>query len=238
MLMGDSMMQSLAPQTYKSYINRKGLHFISSARFSTGLSDPNYFDWPKSMHRTMELKRPDLVVIFIGANDGVPLVEGKKVLYPGKSSAWKTAYAGRMKQVLDIAKKFNCKVIWIGLPPMGPRYRSMQSVIETQREYCRENGIIFLDTNPFMGNDKGGFMAHTTNTSGKTIRIRMKDQCHLTGEGNDLLLNHLRPIIEQHIYHFRQNNPRRCLSQNELNSIKKATRETSINPIRSSNEKK
>ncbi len=238
MLMGDSMMQSLAPQTYNSFINRKGLHFICSARFSTGLSDPNYFDWPKSMLRTMEQKRPNLVVIFIGANDGVPIAEGKKVLYPGTSAAWKTAYAEKIKQVMDIAGQFGCQVIWIGLPPMGPRYRSMQFVIDTQREYCRENGITFLDTNPFMGNSEGKFIAYTTNASGKTVRIRMKDQCHLTDEGNHLLLEHLRPIIEQHIYHFRQNNPDCCLSQGELNSIKKASREVSINPMRSSNKKK
>ncbi len=237
MLMGDSMMQSLAPQTHKAFLNRKGLHFIFSARFSTGLSNPNYFNWPESMRRTMEQKRPNLVVIFIGANDGVSIVEGKKVFYTGHSG-WKAAYAEKMKQVVDIAAQFNCKVIWIGLPPMGPRYRAMQSVIAAQRDFCREKGITVLDTNAFMGDSKGDFMAYTTNAKGKTVRIRMKDQCHLTVEGNELLLEHLRPMIEQHIYRFRQNNPRRCLSQNELNSIKQASRETSINPMRSSDKKK
>lgn len=237
MLMGDSMMQSLAPQTHRAFSKRKGLHFIFSARFSTGLSDSNYFDWPESMRRTMELKRPNLVVVFIGANDGVSIVEGRKVYHIG-NKGWKEAYACKMKQLGDIAAQFGCKLIWVGLPPMGPRYRAMQSVIAAQRDFCRENGITYLNTNPIMGTPKGEFTAYATNARGKTVRIRMKDQCHLTDEGNALLLEHLSPMIEQHIYRFRQNNPRRCLTPDELNRIKNATRETSINPMRSTNKEK
>ena len=239
MMMGDSMMQSLAPQAYKSYyINRQGLHFIFSARFSTGLSNPDYFNWPESMRNTVEQKRPHLIVIFIGANDGVPIVEERKVLYPAQNAPWKAAYARKMQQVLDIAQEFGCKLVWIGLPPMGPRYQAMKRVIASQREVCREKAVTFLDTNPFLADSNGQIMVYTTNSRGKTVRLRMKDQCHMTGAGNDLILKYLNPIIEQHIYDFRQNNPQRCLSPKEMEQIQKARWEVSINPMRPKNKKK
>jgi hypothetical protein len=143
-----------------------------------------------------------------------------------------------MQQVLDIAQEFGCKIVWIGLPPMGPRYQAMKRVIASQREVCREKAVTFLDTNPFLADSNGQIMVYTTNSRGKTVRLRMKDQCHMTGAGNDLILKYLNPIIEQHIYDFRQNNPQRCLSPKEMEQIQKARWEVSINPMRPKNKKK
>ncbi|MDO5473224.1 MAG: DUF459 domain-containing protein, partial [Akkermansia sp.] len=219
MFMGDSLMEDLGPATHRALRQRHGLSFILAAKFSTGLCRPDYFNWPENMENVVREGKPNLIVVFMGANDGMPIRWQGKVQHPVYGEPWRAAYREKMREVFDIAKRHGCEILWVGLPPMGGRYAHLLKQTEiSQRTACSEHGIEYLDTIPIMGDENGEFRAYITDATGKTIRIRRKDKEHLSPDGNKLLVSHLLPRIEKRISLFRNKNPHKRLSDKEANA--------------------
>lgn len=216
MLLGDSLMEDLGPAMHRSLRHRKGLHFILTAKYSTGLTRPEYFNWPENMENAVASTRPDIIVFFIGANDGMPIKKDGRTIYPNSGEAWKSAYRTKMAELFEIGRRYNCGMIWVGLPPMGSRYaRVLEQTAQAQRDGCDEHGIRFFDTVPILGDENGNFRTYMTDSKGKAIRLRARDKEHLSPIGNKLVIEQLLPILEQNIAEFRNNHPEKRLSEEE-----------------------
>jgi hypothetical protein len=216
MLMGDSLMEDLGPRTHRTLRDRHGLSFILAAKFSTGLCRPDYFNWPQRMEEVVREHKPNLIVVFMGANDGMPIVWQGKVQHPTYGEPWRDAYREKMREVFDIANRHNCEIIWVGMPPMGGRYANLLKQTEkAQRAACEEHGIEYMDTIPVMGDENGEFRAYMTDANGNIVRLRRKDKEHLSPEGNMVVVNMLLPRIEKKILEYRNNNPQKLLSEKE-----------------------
>lgn len=219
MMVGDSLMEDLGPRTHKQMSKRKGLEFIISAKYSTGLCRPDYFNWPNHLREQVEKRSPDLVVFFIGANDGQPIKEGRHSVYTG-GPAWKEAYMRKMDEVIGIVRGAGADVIWVELPAIGGRYAKLLHDNQiAQREYCETHGITTLLTDPLFSGEWGKFEAFGS-YHGRTVRLRRKDLTHLSPEGNMKVLEHLMPIIEQRLTAFYKAHPERHLSEAEVAQIK------------------
>lgn len=222
-------MEDLGPTTHRTLRNRKGLHFILSAKYSTGLSRPDYFNWPEHMQKAVSTTRPDLIVFFMGANDGMPIKVSGRNIYPNNGAAWKKAYIAKMAELFAIARRHGCDMLWVGLPPMGSKYaRILAQTAQAQKEGCVEYGIRFLDTAPILGDAAGKFRSYMTDRHGNTVRLRAKDKEHLAPAGNKLVVEHLLPILEQKIADFRKKHPERCLNAGEMARPGRATLESTI----------
>lgn len=216
MLLGDSLMEDLGPAMHRSLRHRKGLHFILTAKYSTGLTRPEYFNWPENMENAVAATRPDIIVFFIGANDGMPIKKGGRTVYPNSGDAWRKAYRTKMSELFEIGRRYKCEMIWIGLPPMGSRYaRILAQTAQAQRDGCDEQGIRFIDTVPILGDENGQFRTYMTDSRGKAIRLRTKDKEHLSPIGNKLVIEQLLPVLEQSIAEFRNKHPEKRLSEEE-----------------------
>lgn len=216
MMLGDSLMEDLGPTTHRTLRHRKGLHFILTAKYSTGLSRPDYFNWPKNMEKAVSGTRPDIIIFFMGANDGMPIKMNGRNIYPNSGEAWKSAYRAKMGELFEIGRRYNCEMLWLGLPPMGSRYaKILAQTAQAQQEGCREHGIRFIDTAPVLGDENGKFRTYMTDSSGRTIRLRDKDKEHLADAGNKLVVEQLLPILEQSIADFRKKHPEKQLSEQE-----------------------
>ncbi len=88
------------------------------ARVDTGLSRPDYFDWPAELRIDLANQQPQLVVIMMGANDAQGLVNGSTVTRFG-TPAWNAAYGRRVGAFIDEANAGGAHVLWVGLPPMA-----------------------------------------------------------------------------------------------------------------------
>lgn len=217
MLLGDSLMEDLGPAMHRSLRHRKGLHFILTAKYSTGLTRPEYFNWPENMENAVVATRPDIIVFFIGANDGMPIKKDGRTVYPNSGEAWRAAYRTKMDELFEIGRRYNCEMIWVGLPPMGSRYAGiLAETAQAQRDGCNEQGIRFVDTIPILGDENGKFRTYMTDSRGKTIRLRARDKEHLSPVGNKLVIEQLLPILEQSIAEFRNKHPEKRLSEEEL----------------------
>lgn len=216
MLLGDSLMEDLGPAMHRSLRHRKGLHFILTAKYSTGLTRPEYFNWPENMENAVAATHPDIIVFFIGANDGMPIKKDGRTVYPNSGEAWRSAYRTKMVELFEIGRRYKCEMIWIGLPPMGSRYaRILAETAQAQRDGCDEQGIRFVDTVPILGDENGQFRTYMTDSQGKAVRLRTKDKEHLSPIGNKLVIEQLLPVLEQSIAEFREKHPEKRLSDEE-----------------------
>lgn len=118
LLIGDSMMEDFGPVLQRTLHRRKELKFVQAGKHSTGLVRPDYYDWPLSLTDYLKKHKPDIVVVFMGANDPQPIRENKK-FYNTCSKEWKDAYSRRVKEMVDISTSHGARVLWVGCPSWG-----------------------------------------------------------------------------------------------------------------------
>ncbi len=219
LMVGDSLMEDLGPVTHRAMRQRKGLEFIVSAKFSTGLCRPDYFNWPEHLTEVVEHYHPDIVIFFLGANDGTPVRVGKRAV-PTGGEAWQAAYGDKMAEVINIARQSGADVIWVELPAMGGKYsKVLRETQIAQCSYCENNGIPILHSDLAFSGEWGIFEPYG-DFNGSRTRLRRQDLVHLTKEGNQKLLGLLMPLLEQHLCAFYVSHPERHLSPEEVKQIR------------------
>ena len=80
----------------------------------TGISKSGLVDWGKLSTRQVAERKPDAVVVFIGANEGFPLPGpgGKNVDCCGPD--WAAAYANRVRRMMDTYRQGGAaRVYWL-----------------------------------------------------------------------------------------------------------------------------
>lgn len=218
LMLGDSLMEDLGPMMHRMMRHRKGLEFIISAKYSTGLCRPDYFNWPRHMNNVVRRYLPDLVIFFIGANDGMPIRQGNGLVPTGRET-WRAAYAAKMDELVGIARSVGADIIWVELPAVGGTYNKLLHQTQVaQRTYCESNGITTLRTDPFLSGEWGRFEPYG-DYHGSYTRLRTKDQTHLTRQGNLKILEHLLPVVEQRMSEFYAKHPERWLTAGEVSRI-------------------
>lgn len=214
MMVGDSLMEGLGPVLHRVMIDRKGLEVVVTAKYSTGLCRPDIFDWPATMRQVVSSRKPDLVIFFIGANDGQPIKEGRKFV-PTGGKDWRDAYARKMDEMVSIAREQGAGVIWVELPAMGGRYNKLLHENQiAQRDYCEQNSITSLKTDPIFSGSFGKFESYG-DYKGRHVRLRTKDLTHLTAEGNRKLVDNLMPLIDEKLTEFYQKHPEKRLTEEQ-----------------------
>ncbi len=158
------------------------------ARESTGLTRPDYFNWPAELQSDLKTADPKVVVVMMGANDAQDFLGPPDVPYT--SPEWNILYAQRAAQFMHIAASTGATVVWIGMPPMeSPGLSAQMSDIDTldQRAAARQKPPVhFLSTWTLLGTAQGGYTAFITNASGQVVNIRTPDGTHLTPGGSQV----------------------------------------------------
>jgi hypothetical protein len=112
---GDSMIQIL-DGFLKSRLAPHGVKVRSDSRISTGISKPFLLNWPKLARHQATSLRPDVTVVFIGANDGFPF---GNVSCCGDD--WVDAYATRVQSMMTAYSRQGRGVVyWLTLPAPQP----------------------------------------------------------------------------------------------------------------------
>ena len=219
MMVGDSLMEDLGPRLHRVMSKRKGVEFVISAKFSTGLCRPDLFNWAQHMRETVSKYPPDIVIFFMGANDGQPIKEGRYRV-PTGGKEWRDAYGRKMDELVQIAYSAGADVIWVELPAVGGQYsKQLHENQIAQREYCTSRGVASLQTDPLFSGEWGRFEAYGM-YKGRQVRLRTKDMEHLTNEGNMKLIDHLMPMLEAHMMAFYYNHPERHLTAQQAARIR------------------
>jgi uncharacterized protein len=174
------------------------------AKSASGLARPDFYDWFDQGPRQVEFRKPDLVVVVMGGNDGQDLPPWKgssRVRWD--SPDWPGAYRGRMDDFLGkittpVGDGDAARVLWLGLPMMGMRSLEKKLVLIRQIQQdavsALGDGGQYLDTTPFLIDEQGALLK-TAAVKGKNRELRADDGIHFTMSGSEYLADKVYPEV-------------------------------------------
>lgn len=175
---GDSEMQILDGMIRSGLGSRATVH--SDARISTGLTNGFFFDWIGHAQRQAASLRPDVTIMFIGANDGWP-IGGLSCC----SRAWSERFAGKVRSMVRSYARGGAGVVyWFLLPtPRGGDWQRRFAAINAGYRIAAaadpDHLKIVDSVKAFTPNGYRDAMQ----VNGRWITIHQSDGIHLTPAG-------------------------------------------------------
>jgi hypothetical protein len=171
------------------------------AKSATGLARPDFYDWESEAKKAVEQRKPDLVVVIMGGNDGQDLTtrtgKGKRVAW--KSDGWNDAYKTRVTEFLQEISTEGRKVLWLGLPKTATTSfeQKLTTIRDLQSQAVGELGQTaeYLDTTPFVTNSSGDLLDKATIGKKKDQPIREDDGIHFTMAGSEFFADKVYPEV-------------------------------------------
>ncbi|MDD0975625.1 DUF459 domain-containing protein [Pseudomonas fontis] len=198
-LVGDSLMQGVAPHLANSLRKRYQINSVNLSRQSTGLAYPGFFNWPQTVASTLKSK-PNirLMVVFLGPNDPWDMPQGKgKPFLRFKSPEWEALYRQRIDAMLESAREHGVQVIWVGPPNMEkPRLSTAMAYLSDL--YQRETqlyGQHYVSANTVLGYKADEFAYTLQDSQGKRVKTRGDDGIHFTITGQKLIAGQVLSLI-------------------------------------------
>jgi lysophospholipase L1-like esterase len=183
---GDSMIQLIDGDLKRRLDRRRATTVRSDAHISTGITKPRLLDWLDKARGQASAFKPDVTVMFLGANDGFPLrsVAGRSA--PCCDEAWVAAYARRVETMMrSYLRGARAYVYWLTLPAprSAPFVRIYSRVnIAIKRAAKRVGGgVRVVDLAPVF--TPGGRFRQQITFRGRTIDARQPDGIHLSTAG-------------------------------------------------------
>lgn len=178
---GDSMIQIVDSFLKQRLGRRRGATVRSDARIGSGVSKPAMLDWVRKARGQASSFKPDVTVVFLGANDGFPIGG-----VPCCEQAWVVAYAERVEAMMrSYLRGGRSYVYWLTLPT--PRRASFVRI------YSRVNVAIKRAAERVGGGARvidiarvftpGGRFRQSITFRGRTINARQPDGVHLSTAG-------------------------------------------------------
>jgi hypothetical protein len=156
-----------------------------AARNSTGLTNPEFFNWEINAQQEIAAREPDAVIMVIGGNDGFNVLVGDQ-LYGWQDPEWLTEYARRAAVVMRALGAGERPVYWV--PPPTARDEEQNGIYETQNRAVEDAaaavpGARYVDI--FNTINDGEYSDELT-IDGDRVLARQPDGIHFTREGAEV----------------------------------------------------
>lgn len=192
LLVGDSLMQGLAPHLITNLKRKYKVESMDLSKHSTGLTYPAFFDWPATVEDAFELEDYSVVIVFLGANDPWDMtIQGRYIRFG--SEPWKNVYRERVARIIQTAVTHRARLIWLGVPPLG-REDLLGKAPTLNAIYAEEAGKYplfarFVATDPTLTADGSSFTKFLELPDRGSVMVRTDDGVHFTTQGHRLLAN-------------------------------------------------
>jgi len=201
LVVGDSMAANLGWGLSNVLSNTSGINLILKGKPSTGLANSWFYDWTKELPPILAENKPDLVIIFIGANDyQSERING--VVEPFGGQVWRENYTQQITTLESEANAAGAFVVWIELPIMRPPgyaigidelTKIQEKVVSTNQE------AIYLNIRPVISSYTGNY-SESAIVNGKLEKIRGDDGIHFSSIGQRTLATFVIEKLNQ-IFH-------------------------------------
>lgn len=204
---GDSISYDFGIAVENIALESKLFTVTRDSRASTGLTRPDYFNWPENLVRNVITDQdPDVIMVMFGANDAqnipMPPPIGGYVL---GSEEWRTEYRDRVGKTMDLLRspENDRLVMWVGQPIMGPQ-SGVEHLDQINYIYFTEAQkrpwVQYFDAYPFFSDPSGAYAKSLPNADGAVQVMRANDNIHLSTFGANRLawavLNRLGTILD------------------------------------------
>ncbi len=178
---GDSMMQILDDDLHRRLAVRGPVRVTDDAHISTGISKPFMLDWVAHAKATAASLKPDVSVVFLGANDGFGI--GDAACCTG---VWQARYAKRAGRMMRAyARGGQGTVYWLLLPT--PRRKAFVPIYAAVNRALRQAAERFPGVVHLVDLGKvftpGGRFRQTMTWRGARLTVRQSDGVHLSVAG-------------------------------------------------------
>ncbi len=198
---GDSMVQEVGTSVVEKATDRGTVTADLDYRISTGLTRPDYFDWPAHLRDEVLPARPEVVMIMFGANDAQPMeVDGKP--YAVRTPEWQAEYRRRVALTMDLLGGDGRLVIWVGQPTMRKaEFSERMDILDEiyRREAARRPWVRFVDSRSVLAPDGGGYSAYLPGEDGQPQLARQSDGIHLSRFGADRLADAVLAALDKEL---------------------------------------
>ena len=170
---------------------------------ATGLTRPDFYDWPAAFARDMEERRPEVAFILFGGNDSQGIIGPDGRTYPGPGDpGWREEYARRVGAVMDVLRAEDRIVFWVGLPPMRDEGFDRRAAVMNEiyeREASSRPWMTYLDTRSIFGDEDGDYVERKADPGGELVDLRQADGVHLSQPGATRLARVMLDLIDREI---------------------------------------
>jgi hypothetical protein len=200
LILGDSVGLDLGQPLVNTLAGFGDVTTYLDGRIDTGLTRPDYFNWPAELQVDLTNQQPNLVVVMIGANDPQGLVTPTGSLRFGQPG-WDAAYSARVAAFIAEANAAGAHVLWVGMPPMqnpglDAALKHLNGLVAAQVAHTKDGGASFLSSVPSLGDKKGAFASFLPDASGAEVNVRTPDGIHLTPGGGARLAGAVAATIQ------------------------------------------
>ena len=195
---GDSDAGTFAPYLDKLMKQTGMVKTTLDYKVSSGLSRPDFFDWPAHFAQQIPAVNPDIVVVTFGGNDAQGLRNVDKTWAVqhspgsgGDDADWRAEYGKRVGAAMDYLGGDNRTLIWVGIPndnePVNTARLQVQNEVVVA-EAAKRPKVVFVDTwNRFSGLN-GGFASSVQDPRDHQFKeVRRSDGFHLNETGAEIL---------------------------------------------------
>jgi uncharacterized protein len=172
-------------------------------RVSSGLSRPDYFNWPAELAHQVDVLKPQIVVLMLGSNDNQPVLAPDGHTYAFATPGWKTEYHRRVGAVMDQLIAKGRWVVYVGVPILSTRndqWPIINTVIE--QEAAKRSRAVYVDSFRLFQDPNGNYTQFLPNASGQLVQVRTPDGIHFERAGGDLLAHRTLEVMERTIVHI------------------------------------
>jgi len=196
LILGDSDAGTFGPYL-QSLLDATGIVTTKlDYKVSSGLSRPDFFDWPAHMREVVPQINPDIVIATFGGNDAQGLRNLDESWAVARvpsadDSEWREEYGRRVGDAMDYLSDGNRTLIWVGIPnddnpDVTARMQVQDEVVRA--EAAKRPKVVFINTWKLFSGRNGGwaeFVVDPRDGVGKDVRA--DDGFHLNQNGAEIL---------------------------------------------------
>jgi hypothetical protein len=171
-------------------------------RVSTGLTRPDYFNWPEHLVNDILPGDTEALILMFGANDAQGLEMPDGTVYERFSQPWLDEYRRRVAGTMDLLKSGNRMTFWVGMPIMDPTAgvagQDMLNHIYWSEAQSRP-WITFVDSWPYFADSNGNYSQQLPSADGTVRGMRQGDGVHWSKWGADRIAWEVLEVMEEHV---------------------------------------
>lgn len=194
---GDSMTIELAQSVTEAVTGRAEIDLTTHPEVSSGLTRPDFFDWPGYFAEEVLPTDPEVMVVMFGANDSQGMEVDGEAFSPS-TTEWQAEYRRRVGLIMDQLRGTGRLVLWVGQPRMrdagfDERMGVLDDIYASEAE--GRPWVRFLDSRPVLSPDGEGYQA--TAADGRSLR--QGDGIHLDRDGAAALAEAVVAAVEAEV---------------------------------------
>lgn len=198
---GDSLSDTLSASVKTVWGSTGIFEITTDPRVSTGLTRPDYFNWPEHLAKDVIPIDPstkaepagfyEVMIIVFGANDSQNIEKDGAVL-ERLTPEWIAEYRKRVADTMDLMRHREDErvVIWVGQPIMGPS-SGVKGMDILNRVYYEEAAkrpwVVYFDSWPFFADSGGNYADQLPAKDGTLRKMRQPDKVHFSTSGGNRL---------------------------------------------------